>query len=115
MLEELVIKGSHMLSGKVMALDFEKIIALSNQDFSRFYLELMSTYRVNGWWTEGKIPQCCECSSVISGPEQLRRYHGLSLHPDCFKKLYEKEAQEDGNEGVMHQYWLRVAGLVLDS
>ncbi|MGM5483405.1 MAG: hypothetical protein ACQER9_00640 [Nanobdellota archaeon] len=94
-------------------LDYEKIVKASDEDFARFYLELMIEYRdKDGWWSDGKIPECNECHKEIQRPEDLRRYHGLSMHPSCFRQYYTREGDD---EGIMDKYWQRVANLVLDS
>jgi len=113
MIEKFVIEG-HIISPPVhRTLDFEAIVALSDADFAKLYLELMNGYRdKDGWWKEGKIPYCHECHLVIPEPAQLRRYYGSVMHPDCFKRFYERNGDETG---VMRQYWERVARLVLDS
>ncbi len=108
MIEDFVSKTPPTHLGRYF--DYERIIALSEDDFAKLYLELMAEYRdKDGWWSNGRIPKCNECRGVISGPEQLRRYHGLSMHPTCFKQFYKREGNE---EGTMKQYWMRVANLV---
>ncbi|MFA6974263.1 MAG: hypothetical protein WC238_06070, partial [Parcubacteria group bacterium] len=59
-------------------------------------------------WANGQVPRCSECNELIPNSSQLRRYHGLSMHPSCFKKFYEKEGDEKGTIG---KYWQRVAHL----
>ena len=93
--------------------DHKKIVALSNQEFAIFYGELMNEYRdKDGWWKNGRIPECDTCHQVIPRPSQLRRYQGRSLHPECFKKVYEKE--KDTFKGVEREYFDKVANVVLD-
>jgi len=90
-------------------INYEKVVELSDEDFAGFYLELMEEYRdVDGWWGDGKIPCCTKCRSEISGPEFLRRYHGGSYHPDCFREFY---AGVEKEKGVVGQFWDRVAEL----
>ncbi len=95
------------------ALDYKRIVELPDKDFAQLYLERMLEYRdKNGWWSEDKVPKCNECNEVIPNPQQLRRYHGLSMHPSCFKQFYEKKGDD---RGIMRRYWQRVTNLVLDS
>ena len=109
MLENLIIKSPSSLNAYGSALNYNKIVGLSESDLSTFYLELMNEYEVkSGWWTGKKIPKCNECSTVISGPGALRRYKGISMHPECFKKYYSKNGDD---EGIMKDYWLRIANL----
>ena len=111
MLDDYVLKGPNRFPGGGRALDYEKIVKVSDEDFAQLYLELMSELgEDNGWWEDGKIPKCSECNKVISSPEQLRLYHGLSMHPSCFKSY---EIEETDTQ-VMAKYWQRVADLVLD-
>jgi hypothetical protein len=112
-IDDFVMKGLLIFHPGGRALDFEKIVTASDEDFAQLYLELMTEYRdKNGWWSDGNIPKCYECHEVIPSPEQLRRYHGLSMHPSCFKQYYAKEGDD---KGVMMKYWQRVADLVLNS
>lgn len=98
------------LPGRV--LDYKKIMALSDQDFARFYLELMEEYREkDGWWGEGGIPRCSECNRKISGPGELRRYCGASLHPRCFQAWYQRHGGDE--KGIMKRFWERVFKLDL--
>jgi hypothetical protein len=88
--------------------DYTKVLALPDDQFAAFYLRRMEEYRLDGWWTGNKTPKCFECRQPIEGPKELRRYHGVSLHPDCFDTWYEREGRtEDG----MKTYWDRVANL----
>jgi len=92
--------------------DYRNIMELTNEEFSQFYLELMTEYKDNvGWWSEGRIPHCSNCHEIIPGPAQLRRYHGQTLHAKCFKTLWEKE--RGSTKGLSKQFFDRVAGLTL--
>jgi len=92
--------------------DYEKILSLSSDEFAEFYLKVMEEYRdKDGWWGKAGIPSCSECSQEISGPKELRRYYGLTLHPKCFEKIYEKE--KDDQKGLIKFYWDRVVKLDL--
>ncbi|MEK6828950.1 MAG: hypothetical protein AABY15_02405 [Nanoarchaeota archaeon] len=87
-----------------------KIMQLNDEEFAQFYLELMTEYKTNdGWWTNGKISHCINCHRFIEGPEQLRRYYGMTLDADCFRKEWKKQRRE--STGLNQQYWDRVAQL----
>ena len=110
MIEEFLIKDPINVGVSIRQINYKKIITLSDEDFAKLFLEFMTEYRdKDGFWKEGKVPRCSECSAVIDSPGNLRRYYGLSLHPVCFKKVYEKYGEEDP---VMRKYWERVANLV---
>lgn len=112
MIEKFVIKDAVPTGLPVRELDYEKIVKLSEEDFVALYLEMMEGYRNhNGWWGEAGTPSCSECREEINGPKNLRRYKGLSMHPDCFKRFYEEE-ENDGR--LMKEYFGRVAELVID-
>lgn len=98
------------------SLDYEKIIAIPDEDFAGLYLELMSEYKdKDGWWSNEKIPKCSQCHAEISGPQDLRRYYGNSMHASCFKEFYEREGSKDQHqEKTMKRYWARVANLALN-
>ena len=97
------------------ALDYEKILALSDEDFARLYLELMTEYRdKDGWWSNGKIPTCSQCHTEIPGPKELRCYYGNSMDASCFREFYEREGSKDQHESKLtKQYLERVAKLVI--
>ncbi len=91
---------------------FGKALTLSDEDFAQLYLAIMTEYKVhNGWWSEKRVPHCNECREEISGPAELRRLYGKSLHPDCFRKVYQEETKHSHKEEK--QYWERVAALDL--
>lgn len=92
--------------------DFKKIMALTNEEFSQFYLEAMQEYKdKNGWWQEGKMPSCGVCHEIIPGPAQLRRYYGRTLNAKCFRELWAKERNEHRKSD--QQYFDRIAKLTL--
>ncbi|MFA5953219.1 MAG: LIM domain-containing protein [Candidatus Pacearchaeota archaeon] len=88
--------------------DFKKAIELSDRDFAELYLKLMEEYRYkDGWWTESKgIPSCSKCNEKISGPKDLRRYCGRSLHPNCFTE--EIKIEMKSMNSIMKKYFNRV-------
>ena len=93
----------------VASFDFKKIMELSEKDFSDFYFRLMEGYKKDGWWqSEQSTPKCVECRMAIASPKELRRYKGLSMHPECFRRYY---SREDCNEGIESRYFKRVADL----
>jgi hypothetical protein len=87
-------------------LDYRRLLKLSDIDFTEFYLNLMEEYRdKDGWWKDEKnLPHCSKCNEVISGPRDLRRLAGRSLHPLC---LVEEIKIED-KKGLEKKYWERV-------
>jgi len=89
--------------------NYEKIVALSRDEFAEFYFALMAEYRDDDkWWEKGHVI-CKECHQEIPGPEKLRRFYGNTLDPTCFLKVYLRE--RDNIEGVMQKYWDKVASL----
>jgi hypothetical protein len=92
--------------------DYHKIVSMSDDEFSKYYLEKMSEYKEkDGWWSEGKVPACFDCNEVIQGPKDLRRFYGQCLHADCFKEYY--ESVKFLESGIRRLYWDRVAALKL--
>jgi hypothetical protein len=93
-------------------LNFQKVNQLSDKEFSKLYLELMVEYRdKNDWWSsDEKTPYCSvsDCHSIITGPEDLVRYYGRSLHRKCFVKLYKKERESERNETLRKYFDLVV-------
>jgi hypothetical protein len=90
-------------------LDLGKVMSLPNSEFYAFYTALMKSYKtIYGWWDDGRIPFCTECQNVILGPQELRRYHGRSLHPNCFAKYLKSEGNYSGEE---RKFFERVARL----
>lgn len=72
--------------------DYNKLLALPDKEFAEFYLKIMEEYKdFDGYWGEKGIPCCSECHKEISGPKELRRYYGASLHPGCFEKVYKED------------------------
>jgi len=63
---------------------------LSDNDFSKYYLEQMLEYNLYEFRrnSQSSFRNCSNCKSVITRPEDLRRYYGMSLHPECFRKVY---------------------------
>jgi len=86
--------------------DYEKILALSDEDFTRLHLLKMIVYQEkNGWWGKGKIPECRECKEVIERPRDLVRYCGQTLHHKCFPAARKKEEVE--RNITIRKYWDR--------
>ena len=54
---------------------------------SRVYLEEHKKFLPN------HSVQCYDCKQEVDKPENLIRYFGLNLHPDCFKKTYAGEKE----------------------
>lgn len=67
--------------------DIEEILALSDSEFSAWYMQKMCSY---GFWDKG-TPSCSVCKKDIETPEHLRKFYGRNMHPTCFKQTYEKE------------------------
>ena len=89
---------------------------LNDEEFAQLNLELMTAYKTqDGWWNQGKpTPNCQHCHQVIQGPEQLARYHGMTLHRSpCFKNFWKEEREEPKykHDPFMKNYWDRVASL----
>ena len=109
-------KGDSLTGLGTRKINHEKVLALSDKDFEQYYLELMTEYKnKNGWWNSGDpelIPKCIKCHEIISGPEQLRRYNGRSLHPNCFRKEWDNEKRSYNNH-ILKRYFDRVANLQL--
>lgn len=92
--------------------DYEKLLAISENEFRQFYVELMCEYRdKDEWWSKGKVPKCAECRQVITKPENLRRYYGQSLDPTCFNVV--RERQKHTETETMKRFWNRVSQLEL--
>ena len=114
-LEKVILTHGDFSTGlRTRNINHEKVIALSDNDFQQFYLELMTEYKTkDGWWNPDNsesIPQCSNCRKIISGPEQLRRYHGNSLHPNCFREEWAKEGGSYNNH-ALKRYFDRIAQL----
>lgn len=115
MIEQFVIPPSKLFFAMpgTRNLDYARIAELSDEDFAKLYLELMTEYKdKNGWWSPDKIPHCGVCHRVITGPAELRRYHGRTLDPTCFKEVYAEE-RKDFDGSPMQKYWDRVANLII--
>ena len=97
------------------SISYLKIMGLDDEEFAQLNSELMMAYKTqDGWWNLGKpVPHCQRCHSVIQGPEQLARYHGMTLHQTpCFKDFWKEEREEQyRNNQFMRNYWDRVASL----
>ena len=97
------------------SIDYYKVMELNDAEFAQLNFELMDSYRTqkNGWWSEGRIPSCQRCHSVVEGPENLARYHGMKLHhTPCFQEFWKEERKDQyRNNDFMRSYWDRVASL----
>jgi hypothetical protein len=92
-----------------LIMGFEKMITLSDNEFAQHYLALMSTFKVTeGWWINGNNP-ICECGEAILSPKELRMYGDNPYHPECFKRVYEKDRRQDSD--LMKRYWTKVLKL----
>ncbi len=111
-LDDYLLKAQGVLPGiSSKFINYPKIVAAPDDVFAEFYLALMTEYKEkDNWWSEGNVPNCSECHTVIPGPEELRRYAGASLHPHCFGIWYARNKSSD-DTGVMGQYWARVSAL----
>lgn len=111
-LEEVIVQNTTLTGVSTRTIDWDVVLNFPDKKFEQYYLELMTEYRdKNGYWTKRKIP-CDNCHQIISGPEQLRRYYGRSLHPICFKEEWKKERLEK-KEPTLVAYFDRVAQLTL--
>jgi len=113
MIENFVLKSSQVMFSMpgIRHLDYKKILALPDSEFAALYFEFMNEYKEkDGWWGNAGIPSCSECQKNISGPEQLRRYHGRTLHPDCFKEVYSKD-KFPSKDPLERRYFDRIANL----
>lgn len=62
--------------------------SLPDDEFAQAYLLSMQSY---DFWSNNQKPSCFSCHDPILRPEDLRRYHGTSMHPDCFRAVYSQE------------------------
>jgi len=116
-LEKVILSPGDFSTGlRTRKINHEKVLALSDNDFEQFYLELMTEYKTKeGWWNldnSESIPQCDNCHKIIPNPESLRRYHGNSLHPNCFREEWAKE-RGTYNNSILKRYFDRIAALKL--
>ncbi len=93
------------------AVNYEEVLKLDDNEFAKFYLEMMEEYRdFNGWWTCNKIPKCLDCDTIIKGPSNLRRYCGQTRDAECFERFWENE-RRDCDSHLLRKYFDRVAKL----
>jgi hypothetical protein len=98
--------------------DYNKLLALPDDEFAGFYLKIMEEYRnKDGWWGKKGAPSCSECHKEISEPKELRRYYGSSLHQECFNHVYRQyflPSLKENNlkpQSPIAKYWERVSKL----
>lgn len=90
-------------------------LTLSDEEFASWYHSKMQEYENQGWWANA-VPNCTSCHQEISGPALLRRFAGMSLHPQCFKTVWEIERKEyQQNHPLFFKYFERIVGLALSS
>jgi hypothetical protein len=101
-----------------MSWDYNKLLALPDDEFAEFYLKVMEEYRdKDGWWGRKGTPSCSECRNEISEPKELRRYYGASLHPECFNHVYKNYFLPNLRENnlkpgsLISKYWERISKL----
>lgn len=90
-------------------LDVSRLMELSDKEFRKWRLEDMGTFIVSHYNFSGHYPFCSECGVELRKPENLIRYFGASLNPDCFKEVYSK-ARDQLSENEQ-KYFDRVEGL----
>ena len=99
------------MSEQIDLRDFSKLVALSDEDFKKFYTGLMADYgRENRLWQGENVPRCVKCKSSIHSPRELRRFSDKDYHPECFEEVYKRD-----NHFIFpvdeKNYWDRVAKL----
>ena len=86
MIEDFIIPKAHTFGLPIRAIDYKRIVELPDDNFALLYLELMSEYPLE---ENGKVRKCFECLKPISSVYDLRRFYGQSLHPECYRNVYE--------------------------
>ena len=88
-------------------INYSEVIKFSDKDFAEFYYGLMKEYQdKDDWWADKEnIPPCNRCYNEISGPKDLRRLAGRTLHPNCFSE--EMNLRKIKNP-LEKKYWERV-------
>lgn len=123
--------GPFRIENYLATLDWKKIENLPEEEFVERYVGEMTRYfyehgervlreerslRKIGHH-EGLRPVCCsDCHGLISGPSDMRRYYGATLHGDCLAKRWENDRREhvkrEGNRrGGTVRYWDRLIKL----
>ncbi len=111
-LEKVLLPGERILPKlKTRAIDYSKVLQLNDEEFKEYYLEIMAEFKTkDNWWSNREFPKCDNCHEMISGPENLRRYYGLSLHPSCFRKIWARDSKNCNNH-IIKKYFERIAQL----
>jgi len=87
-----------------LAMSFEDMVELSDQEFESYYLSLNESKRfTHGWW-EPLVPHCDLCGEDIPGPRELRMYEGMPYHPDCLPQVLVMERFSE----LSKRYWEKV-------
>ena len=102
-----IIENRHLGLAGTASLDYDGLRKLSDEEFEEFYRENMNRYDC---WEQGIKPQRFRCHESIESPEQMRRYIGQTLHPDCFRQTWEEERKKEINKNRM-EYFDRVASI----
>ncbi len=71
--------------------DVKRLEQLSLEDFAEYYFGEMRGY---DYWKKGVKPKCFHCMEFIEKPEELRRYYGNNLHPECFSLVFIAEYED---------------------
>lgn len=89
------------------------LMDLPDDEFALYYRNKMQEYKdSDGWWSsKDRIPECAKCHEQISGPKDLRRMAGMSLHPDCFKAQLSEYIEENKTSEYYILYFERVSQL----
>ena len=91
--------------------NYDALSKLSNTEFKEFHLQLMMRYKESdGWWSTAGTPRCSNCSLIIPGPESLRRLVGMTLDPECFRKLWPEQRRY--TKGEARAYFDRISAIV---
>ncbi len=108
--------------------DFEKLVALPDNEFRERYvgemtrsffekgrhlLEMESAVQSRPVVLRRLQPICCtRCDSPVDSVRDMVRYHGATLHHECFKADWKKErAMYSRGKPRETAYWDRIARL----
>lgn len=76
----------------LLTTDNNKLKRLKHEEFQNQRLRIViGNFLENHLNLNGHYPFCFKCQEIINKPENLIRYFGLNLHPDCFKLVYVSE------------------------
>jgi len=93
--------------GSLGTLDIPRLLVLSDDEFLSVHIETARRYLTN----HNGSPNCHECHTPISAPEELIRHYGANLHTECFVSTYERDTPPEETE-TTKRYWNRIARLV---